>query len=62
MSIIRISDKIIETCMELNALIKVAKTKKLMVEIKVGNSSLFIHPNDKDESVPQLEVYIWKRQ
>ncbi|MEK0325186.1 MAG: hypothetical protein QQN63_05730 [Nitrosopumilus sp.] len=57
-----LSDKITGTCMEINDQVKIAKVKGLMVEIRVGNSSLFIHPNDKDETVPQLEVYTWKRQ
>lgn len=57
-----ISDKITGTCMELNDLVKVAKAKKLMVEIKVGNNSLFIHPSDKDDLIPNIEVYTWKRQ
>ena len=57
-----ISDKITAICFALNEKIREDKKKKLMVEIKLGNSSLFIHPSDKEEAVPQLEVYTWKRQ
>ncbi len=57
-----LSDKIFKICSTLNDEIREAKKKKLMIEVKIGNTSYFIHPNDKDEAVPQIEVYTWKRQ
>ena len=57
-----LNDEILECTLKLNEYIKLDRAKKLMIEIKIGNTSFVIHPNDKDETVPQLEVYTWKRQ
>ena len=57
-----LSDNITASAKDLNSMIMAAKKKKLMVEISVGKTSFFIHPDDKDDTVPPLKVYAWKRQ